>query len=68
MMNKYNMQCDITLIYSNMIYLISSIFPANIADKRLFKVFYKYNPPTLIYTCGSHDDRRLFIPPKAERM
>ena len=37
MMNKYNMQCDITLIYSNMISLISSIFPANIADKRLFK-------------------------------
>lgn len=68
MMNKYNMQCDITLIYSNMISLISSIFPANIADKRLFKVFHKYNPPTLIYTCGPHDDRRLFIPPKAERM
>lgn len=48
-MNKYNMQCDITLIYSNMISLISSIFPANIADKRLFKVFHKYNLPTLIY-------------------
>lgn len=42
-MNKYNMQCDIT-------------------------VFHKYNPPTLIYTCGSHDDMRLFILPKAERM
>ena len=34
----------------------------------IFVIMNKYNPPTLIYTCGPHDDRRLFIPPKAERM